>query len=82
MENRVRAQLVQTFLAALKQEQLPWRRCWTTTQPTSFITGKPYRGINNLLLSHVANERSYTDPRWLTYRQAQANGWQVRKGEK
>ena len=82
METRVRTQLVQTFLSALREEQLPWRRCWTTVQPTSFSTGKPYRGINNLLLSHVANERGYEDPRWMTYHQAQANGWQVRKGEK
>jgi antirestriction protein ArdC len=26
--------------------------------------------------------KGYEDPRWLTYRQAQENGWQVRRGEK
>jgi antirestriction protein ArdC len=30
----------------------------------------------------VAARKGFDDPRWLTYRQAQENGWQVRKGEK
>jgi len=30
----------------------------------------------------VASSHSYDDPRWLTYRQAQENGWQVRRSEK
>jgi antirestriction protein ArdC len=30
----------------------------------------------------VASSRGYDDPRWLTYRQAHENGWQVRRGEK
>jgi antirestriction protein ArdC len=30
----------------------------------------------------VGAKRGYDDPRWLTYRQAHENGWQVRKGEK
>ncbi len=41
-------------------------------------TGKAYRGINQIWLE----SRGYADPRWVTYRQAQANGYQVRKGEK
>jgi antirestriction protein ArdC len=30
----------------------------------------------------VATRNGYQDPRWLTYRQAAENGWQVKKGEK
>jgi antirestriction protein ArdC len=30
----------------------------------------------------VNSSKGYDDPRWLTYRQAQENGWQVREGEK
>ena len=26
--NKVREELAQAFLAALKEEQLPWRACW------------------------------------------------------
>lgn len=82
MESPGRKALADTFLAALQQEQLPWHRCWNVVRPQSFSTGKTYRGINNLTLSFVAEERGYKDPRWMTYHQAQANGWQVRKGEK
>jgi antirestriction protein ArdC len=44
--------------------------------------GQRYRGINSLWLWIVADERGYASNRWMTYRQAQAAGAQVRKGEK
>lgn len=40
--------------------------------------GKPYRGGNMLYLMM----QGHGDPRWMTYRQAQSVGAQVRKGEK
>jgi antirestriction protein ArdC len=45
-------------------------------------SGRPYRGINALLLSRRAAERGYSDPRWLTFLQAREAGGSVRKGEK
>src|SRR6185312_603670 len=33
-------------------------------------------------LMATALQRGSDDPRWLTYKQAAENGWQVRKGEK
>lgn len=39
------------------------------------------RGINVLILWSEAAERGYTSPNWMTYRQAQALGGHVRKGE-
>lgn len=80
-ENKARAALAETFLNALKEDTIPWRKCWNA-QPLSFSTGKPYRGINNLMLSFIADEKGYQDTRWMTYKQAQDHGWQVRKGEK
>lgn len=81
-DNKARAALAETFLNALKEDRLPWHQCWSAGLPMSFSTGKPYRGINNLMLSYVANERGYQDTRWMTYKYAQDHGWQVRKGEK
>jgi antirestriction protein ArdC/phage/plasmid primase-like uncharacterized protein len=46
--------------------------------PHNPTSGKVYRGINMIHLS--CEERA--DPRWCTYKQAEAQGWQVRKGEK
>lgn len=61
---------------------LPWRKSWTSYGgdglPRNFTSMKTYRGINLFLLmmSH------HSAPYWLTYKQAQALGGTVRKGEK
>ena len=44
--------------------------------------GTPYRGINVLLLWGEAMDKGYTCNTWMTYKQAEAHGAQVRKGEK
>lgn len=80
--SKVREELAQTFLAALNQGQLPWRKCWSQALPVNAVTGKTYRGINTLVLSYYGDRRGYTDTRWCTYNQAQDKGWQVRKGSK
>lgn len=77
----MRAELAKAFLDALKEDQIPWHRCWNAS-PLSFGTGKPYRGINNLMLSLVASARGYEDRRWMTFKQANDRGWKVRKGER
>jgi antirestriction protein ArdC len=48
--------------------------------PTSLATGKGYQGINTLILSLLGEE--YSHPLWLTFKQAQALGGSVKKGEK
>lgn len=80
--SKVREELTAKFLAALNQGEIPWRACWAQNRPVNATTGKPYRGINNMMLSYMAEQRGYADPRWCTYNQAQERGWQVRKGEK
>ncbi len=44
-------------------------------------TGQPYRGINVFLLWIEAQASGFVSPSWMTYKQAQALGAQVRKGE-
>ena len=46
--------------------------------PYNPTTGNRYRGINILALIST----DFSDPRWMTYKQAQAQGWQVRGGER
>ncbi len=50
--------------------------------PYNLKSGDPYRGANVLSLWIAAEERGYASPAWLTYKQAQELGGQVRKGEK
>lgn len=50
--------------------------------PRNARTYDVYRGINVLLLWAEAAERHYASNLWLTYKQAETMGTQVRKGEK
>jgi antirestriction protein ArdC len=65
------------ILAELEQGQVPWRKPWRTLPPANLISKKPYRGINTFHLALAGYGSQY----WLTYRQAQALGGNVRKGE-
>jgi len=59
--------------------KLPWEKGWNIGgQRPLRSNGKPYRGINSLVLSLQAK----THPVWLTFNQAKADGGMVRKGEK
>lgn len=49
--------------------------------PESAVTGKKYRGINNLYLSLVAMAENYGDNRWATFRQMEEKGWTFKKDE-
>ncbi|EEC5203394.1 ArdC family protein, partial [Salmonella enterica] len=76
------------IIAALEQGTAPWRRPWRCVDtgdpgglPSNALTGRCYSGVNVLLLWLAAEEGGYTSDRWLTYRQAQEAGGQVRKGE-
>lgn len=78
------AEVTQRVIDALGDGQIPWRKPWKDTlpagdgRPRNGISGRPYRGINMLLLSLS----EYADPRWVTFNQAKQAGGQVRKGEK
>ena len=75
-----------SILAELERGTAPWRKPWTGEAAGFALperwTGEPYRGINILLLWSEAARRGYRAARWMTYRQAQELGAQVRKGEK
>lgn len=49
--------------------------------PSNYATGMGYSGMNIMLLWCSASEQGFCDSRWMTYKQAQAVGGQVRKGE-
>ena len=50
--------------------------------PTNARTGNVYNGTNRLSLGLATMVRGYEENLWVTYKQAQACGWQVREGEK
>ncbi len=77
-----RDDIAETFIARIEAGTAPWQQPWKAgiigQAPFNPITGKTYRGINDLWLTL----QGHTDPRWMTYKQATTIGAQVRKGEK
>lgn len=50
--------------------------------PANAVTGRRYSGINVLILWAAVIDGKYASQRWLTFKQAQAAGGNVRKGER
>jgi antirestriction protein ArdC len=81
-------ELTDKIVAALEAGTAPWRRPWDpnacagSTTPVNVATGHRYRGVNLFVLGMSPLASASGDPRWCSYRQAAAQGWQVRKGEK
>ena len=79
------------IIAELEAGTVPWVRPWDPSKtcavagsvdlPVNPTTGNAYSGINILLLWLSAAENGWLTQRWMTYRQAQAVGAQVRRGE-
>lgn len=76
----VKSEVARTLIDAMERGDTPWQKPWSAQalRPTNPTSGNGYRGINRLLLALSGRD----DPRWMTYQQAQAKGWQVRRGEK
>jgi antirestriction protein ArdC len=67
------------IIEKLEQGVIPWKKPWSSFGPAAnYLTRKPYRGINQLLLNSLA----HTYPYYLTFHQAGQLGGKVRKGAK
>ena len=74
------------IIEALENGTAPWIKPWSGSvirdnAPFNPITGKQYEGINFLNLS-LQSMAMNSDPRWMTFKQAQSLKAQVKKGEK
>jgi antirestriction protein ArdC len=71
------------IIEAMEQARSTGRRLWDSqpSLPMNLTTGKPYSGVNVLMLWSAGLQHAYTSPCWLTYKQAADKGGQVRKGE-
>jgi antirestriction protein ArdC len=79
-------QVTMQIVAELEAGAVPWTKPWRHTRsgsvmPQNFATGRPYSGINIPILWGAAVAGGYDRHQWLTYKQAQALGGNVRKGE-
>lgn len=74
-------EFAETIIEELKNGTAPWIRPWKAgeLQPAfNPVSGTVYRGINQLMLGN----NDFNDPRFMTYKQATEQGWQVKRGSK
>ncbi len=68
--------VVAGVLDRLRDGVAPWHQPWAgTVAPCNAVTKRPYSGVNLLALGLQGKS-----PYWMTYKQAQQSGWQVRAG--
>ena len=75
------------IIAQLEAGVFPWVQPWNSAAagiglPRNAVSGRPYSGINVLILWGAVIEGGFASQDWLTFRQALAAGGCVRKGER
>jgi antirestriction protein ArdC len=79
LKNDIYQTITDRILEKMAAGVAPWRKEWKAGMaPQNAISGKAYRGVNYITLGMMG----YSDPRWLTFKQALSLGGCVRKGEK
>ncbi|MEK5367996.1 zincin-like metallopeptidase domain-containing protein [Bacillus sp. FSL R5-0654] len=73
MSKKIYAMITNQIIQKLEQGTIPWRNPFTNGFPVNWLTQKPYRGINLLLLE---------SGEYATYKQIQDAGGSVKKGAK
>ncbi|MBS1595582.1 MAG: DUF1738 domain-containing protein [Bacteroidetes bacterium] len=69
----------ETILRHLESGVVPWRQTWIGKgRPVNRLTGRPYRGINHILL----NTLRYPTGEFVSFKQAKELGGSVRRGER
>jgi antirestriction protein ArdC len=76
--------IADAIIASLENGNVPWRKPWTGAGflPTSIATGKVYEGSNVISLWAAQQANGWVDNRWLTYKQAEKLGGNIKRGEK
>ena len=78
-----RKEIVDKVIEDLKNGEKPfWQKGWNSSKPVNPTTGNGYKGVNSAILYIRTEEKKYLDNRWVTFKQAESNGWKVKKGEK
>ena len=79
----IRQQITDSIVQAIENGGMPpWRKSWSSgCLHFNASSGAIYKGINQLILAMAASAHE-GEARWLTYKQAEYMGLQVRKGER
>jgi antirestriction protein ArdC len=84
--NDIYRKITDQIIAALESGAKPWAQPWENASEARIMrplrsNGQAYGGINTLMLWAAAHGNGFTNPHWMTLRQANALGGHVVKGE-
>jgi antirestriction protein ArdC len=85
MQNKIKNKVYESIMNALDKGVVPWRKPWSAVnngRAYNGITGRPYKGINVVLLAAAEMSEGFTTNAWATFNQINKAGGHVRKGEK
>jgi len=68
------SEITNRIIAQMEEGSIPWRKPWGSGKAVSHVTGKPYSLLNQMLLGKPGE--------YITFKQCQQEGGQVKKGEK
>lgn len=79
-----RKDLVNKIISNMEKGYIFTKSAWNKSalRPQNPVSNLYYKGGNRVRLMNAAIENEYTDPRWCTFKQAQANDWKIKKGSK
>lgn len=79
MSEKIYEMVTDKICELLEKGEIPWHKPWKGSgkEPQNMVSKKPYRGINSFILSCLGST-----PYWLSYKQCQEKGGNVRKGER
>jgi antirestriction protein ArdC len=84
MKRDLYAEVSKRIVSELEAGAAPWIKPWSATAghnvPCNAVTNRPYSGCNVVLLWMA--QAGYRTPRYLTFKQAQELGGNVRRGER
>lgn len=73
--------LADTIYTDIINSETDWQAAWSFDTPFNPLSNTVYKGKNVLLLLYAMRTQGWTDPRFMTYRQAAEAGLHVRKNE-
>jgi len=84
MSQTIYSEITQSIIEQLETGAAPWIKPWKadSSADKNLVSQKPYQGINRLLLGMSSMVKGYSVPVWASYKQWEAIGANVKKGEK
>ena len=75
--------ITREITAEMQAGRIIWQQCWSSAGlAKNYFSNRTYDGFNQLYLSWITKQKNYKAPLFLSYKQAQALGGNVKKGER